>query len=1295
MFICPLIFTKNDRIRLIELYEQFVKQLENISRLQPGLFISLKQELKEMLHRQKGMQDLWKQVQQDPNGEFHLHITHKDKAILNLPWQIAVDNSAVHITKGLPVAGSFNRYTPQAGPLRILVMIASPEDLDYSKRLSYEEEEQVILKMLAPLWQSGQVQVEFTEDGSLRSLQSQLQLQHYHILYFSGHGLYKDNTGYLYLENEETLAGELVSARQLGEVINAKPKHTPPLIILAACQTAQGNMKDGFRGIADELMYMGVPAVIAMAVSILDNYATLFAGHLYQHLANRHSLGQAYAKAISAMHQEEQGELTVEGQQHYAPAQWLIPQLYCSQQVEQVVDWQAPGRVLKVAPTGFIGGEEYLLLSPGKEYRFIGRRRENASLFSKLIHDQPVLIKGQGGVGKTALAEHLAKRLISQDPYRYCFAFNETNTSISEIAARLRSYLEKEGKLAEIENLLKKDEDALQQLKILVQQVSRCCKPLWIFDNIESFQEDIGGPLKDEHKGWMQFVQKQILHQFPVIFTGRYPVTELGNIADISLNQVSFVDYYRKCLQLNIGTNTEDYDQSGLHEMASLLYSVLGGSYRMLEFFDELYRNDRAHVQELLKQMKLLPAIKERQEKEGKRMVLGALLGVLNEAELATFHLLLYFKIPVLQQALEMQTPGKKVEAHLQRLKDLTLIEEHKQKGKKSNGIAYKFYYTTQLVRGWLQDFSLPRVEFYPEHAGDYFEYVFEEVAPTYGNKEEAFRYYLQSHNNDKINTVAAQIVNEYYRVGLYDLVLSFGYRAEAKTGVEIHEEILNNLGLTNLKFGRYNIALTYLTKFLIAARRMGDKQKEIIALNSISQVYYHQQDFDTALVWLEKSRAAARENQLQESEALTLTNIGNIYADREQFENALQVWRQSLQIRKATGNREGQIRVMLNISGVYTHLDEYKKAQQTLQKGLTIAGEAGLKQLESRLLSTIGGTYMKMGTFEEALPYLEKALEISDAIDDQEGMGEVMALLGTVHEVLENYDEAIEFLVAASTIMQRFGKTDLYLTLMVRIGKIQMARGEFAAAITILSSCLPETRQLGDAELEAQMLFDIGESYFRTGDFDEALKYLQESRSIYQSLGDMEGESNVLVRLSQVYSTKHDYDKALEIQEQRLKIQEELDDVAGQALTWYNMANCYAAKGDMSRYLKYATNAYTMNEEIEHEEGLFFVGGQLGIYLASGGDLKEIKKGLSMLKRTCEIGKENEFPDVEYLTGRLKQLTERYNEIIKKGSTETETKGTKADKGTKKSKATKPTKAAAKKNKETKATKGTKGKKK
>ncbi|MCB0579552.1 MAG: hypothetical protein KDD10_09630 [Phaeodactylibacter sp.] len=63
-------------------------------------------------------------------------------------------------------------------------MIASPED--DSARLSYEAEEDQVIRAFQPLYEHGQVQIDFTEDGALPGLKRKLRENHYHILYFRG-----------------------------------------------------------------------------------------------------------------------------------------------------------------------------------------------------------------------------------------------------------------------------------------------------------------------------------------------------------------------------------------------------------------------------------------------------------------------------------------------------------------------------------------------------------------------------------------------------------------------------------------------------------------------------------------------------------------------------------------------------------------------------------------------------------------------------------------------------------------------------------------------------------------------------------------------------------------------------------------------------------------------------------------------------------------------------------------------------------------------------------------------------
>ena len=94
-------------------------------------------------------------------------------------------------------------------------MIAAPEGGDIRHRLSWEKEEGQIIRAFEKLYENADVQIDFTADGSLESLERKLKENHYHILHFSGHGIYKGEKGYLALEDPITMKQQLVAAEDL------------------------------------------------------------------------------------------------------------------------------------------------------------------------------------------------------------------------------------------------------------------------------------------------------------------------------------------------------------------------------------------------------------------------------------------------------------------------------------------------------------------------------------------------------------------------------------------------------------------------------------------------------------------------------------------------------------------------------------------------------------------------------------------------------------------------------------------------------------------------------------------------------------------------------------------------------------------------------------------------------------------------------------------------------------------------------------------------------------------------
>lgn len=1224
-----LVFTDDDRANLKKRYHALMQKLEVGKEVEKQLIDELTETMRVILQGQKDLQPLWEQVHKYPAKHYHLHLAHSEKEMLNLPWQLAIDTKQypfIHISKGSAADIVLAEYKPQPGPLRILVMISSPDDLNYDKRLSYEEEEEIILKALSSLWVTGQVQVHFTEEGSLENLQQKLKLQHYHVLYFSGHGIYKNDTGYLLLEDAITLKSREVKAQQLARALKEDHSNPPPLIILSSCQTAQGSMEDGFRGVADELIHEGVPAVIAMAFSIKDQFNILFVGHLYGHLAHKHSLTAAYSNALQDMRMQEQQQLERSNQKQYRPSQWLIPQLYLSQQVDYIVDWQAQEQEVNSIDPRLVAGD----------YRFIGRRRECALLLNELFNVKPVLITGQGGIGKTALAEHLVRRLIIRDASFHCFAFNETAIGVGPMVSRLLHYLKTAD--PQYNNSYEADwENITHHLDYLIKRVTELSKPIWLFDNLESMQHHSGGPPAAEYDQWMNYVQSRLFFKYPVIFISRYEIPHPEQVFNIKLNQAPFVDFYQKYMELDLRDLNTNIDLPEPVDVADLLYKMFGGSYRTLEFLNEVYVDDPVKTRSLMQQIstlkdvqapakELMQKVHYKLQKFSRQMGVPELLTLLTNEELKTLHLLIKFDRPVLPLALEMQQDGKNFDADLQRLRHFTLIEEQIHKG-----TGRRLYYVAPLIKNSVEGIDLPQVYFYPERAGDYFYQAGDQITLSYEDLEAALRFFKDSGSVPKLNEVGIKLTHDYYRLGFLDETLHYGTMVEEIAGDETDGEILNNIGLTYLKYGNSSQALIYFTKFSIISRNLRDDKQLAVAFNAIGQTHFQLNDYDTAMDWLEKSLRLAKTSHDKHQEAVTLSNIGVAYCELGEYDKAMRAFQGSLRIRKKAGDLAGQAGVLNNICGIYSARGEHQKLKETLREALSVALGIDNKKLQGMLLNNIGNEFMDAEEYNDALDCFQKDLAVSKSIADEEEIGKALMGMGLVYKILGKFDEAIDYIARATLILEKFGYPDIQSETLVHMGEIYIRRGDAAGAIQFLQKALAKFRKGNKLEGEVHSLCYMGEAYLYLNDMDNAIKHLEECLSVLKKVDDKKTESSALTALARAYTMENDPDMALGFQEKNLAILQDVGDRAGEAAILYNMATSYLRKRLPELYLYYSLESYTIYSETNYLPGLYFMSVNLGRFLHTMYPEKYLKEALLFLEQAYEIGiQSREFSAVE-----------------------------------------------------------------
>ncbi len=1256
----------DEQIRnLKELNSKIVKFLEDRFSLKIKIIDELRQELTKVIEEQKELIEILEKV--NKSGDYYdVLLTHADNEILNLPWRMAEDpvsgkslGSIQQLLLSKCPADYFRKAgdesEPLAPPLKILIMISSPEDSDYKSRLSYEKEEFMILKSVLPLMQSGLVQIDFTDDGSLDALKRKIKRNRYHILHFSGHAIYKDNTGYMILENPLDLKTEKVKAADFADALNCNPDYKIPVVLLSACQTAKGSSKEGLTGISNHLVKIGIPTVISMGLSVQDKYAAYFSARFYNEIALKENLVNAFNAAVEKMREFEFAELSKASISNPLPLQWIIPNLYRSEKILHPVKWETDNEKLNYTSSRFNFENDPLLIEHEKDYFFIGRRKEKAEIMPRLERDKTIFLRGQGGVGKTAMAEHLVQRLIAYNPETKPFLFNEKIKSLPEFQKKIEYFLEDRGKLDRAELALY--EKGIRQFIYLLNKLSEVCTPVFIFDNLESFQAAPDKTFSDEYQDIMELIEHLIkLKKYYVILTGRYKIPGFENIWDCSLNQTGINDFWKKCTYLELSDITEyairekkdkkEQTPAGnktleFFDIVKLLHETFGGNFRALELFDKLVRKEPDKIKTALADMedfreKYKNETEEVKTEMGSGLIFKNLYSMLNQAQKNILLLLSRFRTPAQKFAFELQKTGQNEEelaGIFISLNDLTLLEISLDKNTET-----VYYYCTPIVKDLLTPAQSDQesISFSSHKAGLYYQYNYYNLNHNLTDMEEAFYHYYEAASIEKVNETGDFLSDIFYNYSLYQNSFYYAFNTFSLSKDKTRNKILNMIGLIFHLFGKLEESLSFLKKAYIGYKEIGDKSGEGATLNNISQIFIARGDYETALDYLKESLRILKEIGDKSGEGKTLNNISQIYSARGDYETALDYLKKSLRILKEIGDKSGEGKTLNNIGQIYSARGDYETALDYLKESLRILKEIGDKSGEGTTLNNISQIFIARGDYETALDYLKESLRILKEIGDKSGEGKTLNNISQIFKARGDYETALDYLKESLRILKEIGDKSGEGKTLNNISQIFKARGDYETALDYLKESLRIRQEIGDKSGEGTTLNNISQIYSARGDYETALDYLKESLRISQEIGDKSGEGTTLNNISQIYDARGDYETALDYLNQSLTICQEIGDKSGMIPTLFNMANIAFENKDYQKDMEYTAEAYKLAHETNDAMGLFHVGQRYGLILFA---IKKKEEALRVLQRSYDTGKQAGFPDADNILQIIEKI--------------------------------------------------------
>jgi len=1058
-----------------------------------------------------------------------LQISEDIPEIITLPWEYLHNGEEFLVTgrnillSRLPLGVKKTEFKPLDSILRMLVIISGPDDPSVSP-LNTEKEQEIILEAINKLHKEQRIKVDFTEDATFENIQYYLTEQNYHIVHFTGHGICIEGKGNLVFETEDRKVN-LIDNKTLANLFSDKGIR---LVVLNSCESAKGSNKEAYSDIASELLRQGVPAVVAMQYSVLDDVAIQFALNFYKAITNEESVDCALEEARKIIHKSEQSN----------GLEFATPVLYLS-------DYNCV-RVGEIKEEHAEFGNKSMMLADMQVMKtgFVARNRELRNLERDFRTDlkRVAVIHGLGGMGKTVLAIRFAQRV--SEHFDGVFGMKCTSTTTpEEILSNVNIFLKKGG-FNEFVHLLDKQVSIEDKTSLLVDILNQK-HFLIIFDNFDVCLDEEQKNVKDiEFKKFIQYLLKNTLRSTKFIITTRYDfdITEgklTESIEHISLPELHFpqanwlMNNYKELANISIQKKKQ-------------IYRVIGGYPWAVGQFAKLASSQG--VNSLL--LDLEPLKKEIIEFTRLHNSFLRLDGFSRKLFLCASIYDESVPIEALSSVIrDNNEPNPSILESLQKLLKLGLISKELEL---DQSVYTEYTIVRDFARNKLEEEGFDKKELLTRAAGFFESLAFKTEIMWYYLI--ARKYYFQAEDWESANGIVEVVIGYLISWGYIELAKNLLNESISATSGNARINAEYAIALLHRHYGDLDTAIKLYTDLKYKYEERKDYKHISKILHELGVINQGMGNYQESLKLYNQSLEIYEKLKDKIGTAEVLNSYGVICYLQGNYEEAVKKYNQSLEIQEELGEKSGIAQTLHQLGLVYQDQGNYEEAVKKYNQSLKIEEELGEKSVIAVTLHNLGCIHHYQGNYEEAVENYNQSLKIKEELGDRRGIAQTLHQLGTVYYHKNNYEEAFIVYNQSLKIKEELGDRRGIATTLHQLGLTLYRQGNYEEAVEKHNQSLKIKEEMRDRRGIAQTLHSLGIIHQVQGDYEEAFKKYNQSLRIEEELGGKSGIAIALHSLGNIYHIQSDYEKAVEKYKQSLKIAEELGDRCTMAGVLYQL---------------------------------------------------------------------------------------------------------------------------------------------
>jgi tetratricopeptide (TPR) repeat protein len=261
-------------------------------------------------------------------------------------------------------------------------------------------------------------------------------------------------------------------------------------------------------------------------------------------------------------------------------------------------------------------------------------------------------------------------------------------------------------------------------------------------------------------------------------------------------------------------------------------------------------------------------------------------------------------------------------------------------------------------------------------------------------------------------------------------------------------------------------------------------------------------------------ARDAARRLGDRRGEALALDALGTALRLVRRFEEGLAAHESALAIFRELGDRRNEATALNNLGLGWRHVGRLDDALRAHEEAIATLRELGDRHRYGRALNNHGLTLRKMGRRDEAITAHSEAAALYRELGDRHGAGKASNNLGLVLRQVGRLAESATAHGAAAQIFREVGDPQAEGAALSNLGMTLFDERRTGEAIAALRDAVRVFRDTSARYDEGMALHNLGLALREVGQVEEAVTVLSDAVQIFRDMGDPAQEARAAAGL-------------------------------------------------------------------------------------------------------------------------------------------------------------------------------------